>query len=440
MKNVPTHRLACLLRPGLLALAFAALMAACSMEGGLDGPSPAQQRSTLQRITDPSVPPADLAELVANNTAFGLDLYQEVGAGAQDNTFLSPYSISLALAMTYAGAGGNTALEMADTLHLTLPPERLHPAFDALDLALASRGQGAQGADGKGFRLNIVNATWGQQGHTFLMPFLDVLAASYGAGMFNLDFATDPEGSRQTINDWVENQTEGRIKDLIPQGTIDSLTRLVLTNAIYFNAAWANPFDESSTTDGAFHRLDGSSVTAALMHQDAFLGVAQLDGLQAVELPYDGDELSMVVILPDEGRFQEIESGLDSASLARVLGAIQTADVALTLPRFTYTSSFQLKAALTDLGMADAFRSGVADFSGMDGTRDLYIGAVIHKAFIKVNEAGTEAAAATAVIMEGGLSVEAPIPVTVDRPFLFLIRDRITGAVLFLGRVTDPTV
>lgn len=444
MKNTTTHRLTRLIGHrlighGLLTLCLAGLGAACSTGGGPGGPTPWQQRSGLQRVTEPSVAPADLAALTAGNTAFGLDLYQEIGAGTQDNTFLSPYSISIALAMTYAGAAGDTALQMADTLHFTLPPERLHPAFDALDLALASRGQGAQGADGQGFRLNVVNATWGQQGYTFLTPYLDVLAASYGAGMFNLDFGTDPEGSRQTINDWVETQTEGRIRDLIPQGAIDPLTRLVLTNAIYFNAAWATAFEESATADGPFHRLDGSSVTAPLMHQATYLGLAQLDGLLAVELPYDGDELSMVVILPDAGRFQEIESGLDSASLAAILGALHVADVALTLPRFTYTSSFRLKAPLTDLGMVDAFRSGAADFSSMDGTRDLYIGAVIHKAFVQVNEAGTEAAAATAVIMEGRTSVETPIPVTVDRPFLFLIRDRATGAVLFLGRVTDPT-
>ncbi|MBM3175326.1 MAG: serpin family protein, partial [Chloroflexi bacterium] len=213
-------------------------------------------QSEKQRITSPNVNQADQAALVDGNNAFALDTYQVIRK-AEGNLFFSPYSISLALAMTYAGARGTTAQQMANTLHFTLPQEQLHPAFNSLDTELSQRGQGAKGKDEKGFRLNIVNAIWGQKGYKFLPEFLDTLAQNYGAGLRTLDFKQASEASRITINDWVSQQTEGRIKDLIPKGAIDPLTRLVLTNAIYFNAAWQFPFKKESTKDGAFHLLDG---------------------------------------------------------------------------------------------------------------------------------------------------------------------------------------
>lgn len=429
------------LRSASRAMCLGTILALCFATGcnpGTPDPvTPDQARSTEQRITDPAPVPADLAELVAGNTAFALDLHGELALDP-GNLFHSPFSVSLALAMTWAGAQGETALQMADTLHFTLPPERLHPAFNALDLALASRGENALAADGQGFRLNVVNATWGQTGYPWQTPFLDVLAQNYGAGMFLLDYTADPELCRETINTWVEDQTEGRIEDLIPPGVISQATRLVLANAIYFNAAWLNPFDEDATVDGPFRLLDGSSVTVPLMHQSELLAHAAGDGWQAVELPYDGEELSMVVVLPDGGRFDEVEGALDDTQLGAILGALAPTNVALTLPRFQYTSSFFLNEPLVDLGMTNAFNFGDADFSGMDGSRSLYIGAVIHKAFVSVNEAGTEAAAATAVIVDFGSAPEYT-EVTVDRPFLFLIRDLATGSVLFFGRVVDPS-
>jgi len=326
---------------------------------------------------------------------------------------------------------------MADALHFTLPQDRLHPAFNSLDLALASRGDGAEGQDGEGFRLNIVNALWGQTGYKFLDAFLDTLAENYGAGLRLLDFASDPEASRGIINDWVSDQTEGRIEDLIPQGLINQLTRLVLTNAIYFNAAWAEPFEESQTKDGAFHLLDGSQVTVPMMWHSASYGYAAGEGYQAVELPYDGYELSMVILLPEAGGFERFEDSLDASQLDAILGSLGHQQVALTLPKFEFESEFGLADALMALGMVDAF-SMDADFSGMDGTQELFVREVVHKAFVSVDEAGTEAAAATAVIMQlKGMATE-PIQVTVDRPFLFLIRDLETGALLFVGRVLDP--
>ncbi len=390
------------------------------------------------QASPPAASDADLADLVGGNTAFAFDLYQALRA-EEGNLFYSPYSISLALAMTYAGAKGKTEQQMAEALHFRLDQDRLHPAFHRLDLELASRGEGAQGKDGQGFRLNVVNALWGQEGYEFLSAFLKILAANYGSGLKPLDFVSDPEAARITINDWAADETEGRIKDLIPPGVIDTLTRLVLTNAIYFNAAWALPFDPKTTEEGPFYLLDGSEVTVPMMRNTESFTYAEGQGVQAVELLYDGGEISMVILLPEKGKFEAFESTLDAGQVEAILEKLRRSQVALTLPRFEFESAFSLKETLAGLGMPEAFTSD-ADFSGMTGNRDLYISEVVHKAFVSVDEAGTEAAAATAVVI-GLTSVQAePIQFTVDRPFLFLIRDLQTGTILFFGRVVDPSV
>jgi serpin B len=326
---------------------------------------------------------------------------------------------------------------MADTLGFLLEQERLHPAFNWLDAELASRGEGAQGKDSEGFRLNVVNAIWGQKDYSFLPTFLDVLAENYGAGLRILDFISETEKSRVTINDWVSDQTEGRIKDLIPQGAIDALTRLVLTNAIYFNAAWEYPFDEDMTANGPFYLLDGGQVSVPMMKQTESFGYTEGEGYQAIELLYDGDELSMVILLPTSGNFESFEEGLEVQQVSDIIGDLQFREVALTMPRFEFESEFSLKDTLEDMGMPTAF-SGAADFSGMTGSPDLSISEVIHKAFVSVDEEGTEAAAATAVIMGETAMPAEPAEVTIDRPFIFLIRDIETGAILFVGRVVNP--
>ena len=393
-------------------------------------------RSDKQRVASPAVKEADVTNLVSGNSAFAFDLYQALGK-TEGNLFYSPYSISLALAMTYAGARGETEGQMADTLHIALPQDRLHPAFNGLDLELGERGEGAKGKDGEGFRLNIVNAIWGQTGYSFLPRFLDVLAESYGAGLRPLDFARETEESRVTINDWVSDQTEARIEDLIPPGVINELTRLVLTNAIYFNAAWLHPFDEGATGDGPFHLLDGNAVTVPMMRQTETFGYAEGDTYQAVELPYDGDELSMVVLLPRAGQFRAFEEALDVQRVDAIVDSLGRRSVALTMPRFEFESEFSLKDTLAAMGMPIAF-SMAADFSGMTGNPDLFIAEVVHKAFVSVDESGTEAAAATAVVMQLKGMPQEPIKVTIDRPFIFLIRDLETGSVLFVGRVVNP--
>jgi serpin B len=394
-------------------------------------------KSDKPRITSPNVPQGDLDELVSDNSTFALDLYQQLKE-SDGNLFYSPYSISLALAMTYAGARGETEEQMARALDFGLPQDRLHPAFNSLAIELAKRGEGAKGKDDEGFRLNIVNAIWGQKDYEFLNDFLDTLAENYGAGLRILDFIGAPEESRITINDWVSEQTEGKIKDLIPQGMINSLTRLVLTNAIYFNAAWAFPFSEHATSDGLFHLINGDQVTVPMMRQTDSFGYAEGDNYQAVELPYDGNELSMVILLPESGQFPTFEGSLDFPKLEGILDSIRYQEVALTMPKFEFDSSFDLKATLSDMGMPAAF-SDEADLSGMDGSHDLFITDVVHKAFVSVDEAGTEAAAATAVIV-GLTAVPAqPVTVNIDRPFIFMIRDIETGALLFVGRILDPS-
>jgi serpin B len=394
-------------------------------------------KSDKPRITSPNVPQGDLDELVSDNSTFALDLYQQLKTN-DGNLFYSPYSISLALAMTYAGARGETEEQMARALDFGLPQDRLHPAFNSLAIELAKRGEGAKGKDDEGFRLNIVNAIWGQKDYEFLNDFLDTLAENYGAGLRILDFIGAPEESRITINDWVSEQTEGKIKDLIPQGMINSLTRLVLTNAIYFNAAWASPFNENATSDGVFHLINGDQVTVPMMRQTESFGYAEGDNYQAVELPYDGNELSMVILLPDSGQFSDFEGSLDFPKLGRILDSIRYQEVALTMPKFEFDSSFDLKTTLSDMGMPVAFTTD-ANFSGMNGQRNLYITDVVHKAFVSLDEAGTEAAAATAVIV-GLTAVPAqPVTVNIDRPFIFMIRDIETGALLFVGRILDPS-
>jgi len=434
--------------PAALALA---LTLACD-DGGPDGadvpagsggggPEISVQSSSLERDLAPAVPDADRSELAEGNRAFAFELYAAL-AGEDGNLFLSPYSISSALAMTYAGARGDTETEMAATLHFTLPQAALHPAMNQLDLELESRADATPPPslpDGLPPRLEIADSLWGQEGYVFEPAFLDTLARNYGAGLRTLDFGADPEGARGVINAWVADQTEDRISDLLPEGAITPLVRLVLTNAIYFLANWASPFEPEATSPGPFVTAAGSEVTVDVMHQTESLPYAAGDGWVAVSLPYVGDQLSMLVVVPDAGRFDEVEAALGTELYAAIDGALASQRVALALPRWEVDSRFQLADVLSELGMLQAFLDGEADFSGMTAAEPLHISSVIHQAFVSVDEQGTEAAAATAVLMAGNSLPPEPVAVTVDRPFLYLVRDEPTGTLLFLGRVTDPS-
>jgi serpin B len=377
---------------------------------------------------------SDQAQLINGNGAFALDLYHYLKDEKSGSFSYSPYSISLALAMTYAGARGETEQQMATTLHFTLPQDRLHPTFNWLDRQIANRSRNTDN-----LQINISNGLWGQEGYQFLPEYLDTLAANYGTGLRILDFAKNPEDSRVTINDWVSDQTEDRIQDLIPPNVINKDTRLVLTNAIYFNVEWDKPFEKDRTRPDTFYPLDGGTTNVQMMEQTTTYNYAEGENYQAIELPYAGKTLSMVIFLPTSQKFEEFEDTLDVEQVDAVLGDLVPTHVALKLPKFKLTSDFSLADGLAEMGMPAAF-SPSADLSGIDGSQKLFIKDIVHQAFVSVDEKGTEAAAASAVIVEErGIPVDEPASkrVTVDHAFIFLIRDIRTGAVLFIGRVTD---
>jgi serpin B len=380
----------------------------------------------------PTVSEDDLDRLVAGNNAFAFDLYQQLRSSDR-NLFFSPTSISTALAMTYAGARESTEQQMAETLHYDLAQSELHPAFNALDNALSSGDD-----ESEEFQLNIANAIWGQDGYAFLETFLDVLAENYGAGLRTLDFTDEPD-ARESINNWVSQETEDRIKDLIAPGVLSPDTRLVLTNAIYFKGNWFFQFSEANTHNDQFTLLDGSQVLAPMMTQEEEFSYTEADGYQAISLPYLGTkDISMIVVLPEEGEFLELESSLSPEFLDQVNSDFNQRMVDLTMPKFEFESEFDLGRALESMGMPAAF-GGEADFSGMTGSPDLFIDSVVHKAFVLVDEEGTEAAAATAVVMaEMAAPPQDSVTMTIDRPFIFLIRDNESGSILFAGRVLSP--
>ena len=419
-----------------------AMLAACAGPlGPTNTPAAGQNQpitvaiSNKARNTDPASTPSDQDQLVKGNAAFAFDLYQQLLSGSPGNLFYSPYSISVALSMAQAGARGETLSQMDQAMHYTLQGKALYQAFDALQLALANE-QKNQGNPGENdFTLNVVNAAWGQNSYKFLQDYLDILAEYYGAGMRLVDFQADPEKARQAINDWVAQQTAQKIKDLIPQGAITPLSRLVLTNAIYFNSPWLSPFNESATKDGTFTNLDGKQVTVPMMNTQHTFGYFQGNGYQAVELPYSGGKLSMLVLVPDSGQFAAVEKSLSPALLDTVRQGLQGSEVTLSLPKFKYESSTSLGDILKKMGMSDAFDPNKADLSGMDGTRSLFISDVLHKAYVSVDEKGTEAAAATAVVVGTTAMPTNVVTLKIDRPFIFLIQDVQSGTILFAGRV-----
>jgi serpin B len=364
--------------------------------------------------------------LVAGNSAFAFDFYHAIRE-TEGNLFVSPYSISSALAMVYAGARGETEQQIADTFHYNLPQDQLHAAFYALNDDLSND------STKEAFQLSIANSLWGQEGYPFLAEYLDLIAANYKADLNIVDFGGATEQARQRINDWVREETEDKIKELFAKGTISSDTRLVLANAIYFKAEWETPF-LVGTEDSTFYLIDGSQVTVPMMSRRASTRYVVGDGYQAMELPYKGERTSMVIFLPDEGRFEELEQGLSSEQIEAVLHTMDSTDVMLYMPKFEYETALELNDTLAAMGMPSAFISGQADFSGINGARSLFISYVVHKAFVAVDEMGTEAAAATGVAMAESM----PTVVRADHPFVFFIRDMQSGTILFVGRMLNP--
>jgi serpin B len=405
--------------------------------GGSGGTAPvAELQSSQARITDPAVPAADATQLSSDNQAFALDLYQNLQAqrGADDNLVFSPTSISLALAMLYNGAATDTQTQIASALRFTLPADRLNAAFDALDLALTTPPTGS-GAGA--FQLSLANATWLQQGFTILPAYLDILAESYGAGINTVDFEKAPDEARDAINAWVAGKTQNQIPMLFPQGIINAGTRLVLANAVYFHGDWVTPFNPNSA-NGTFHAAAGD-VSVPMMTGDETAALWSGTGWSAASLAYGGNTTSMILVVPDAGTFSSFEQALTADSLAAILaGAPQAAGGGLSMPRFKFSLATSLNDTLASLGMPDAFDPDTADFSGIDGAKDLFVQAVVHQADIAVDEKGTTAAAATGISV--GKASIALNSLTVDRPFLFFIVHQPTGALLFAGRVVDPSV
>jgi serpin B len=371
------------------------------------------------------------------NNAFAFDFYRQVH-GQDGNLIYSPYSISLATAMLYGSAGGETASQISSTLHFTLPLDQFHPTMNALSLDLAQRPAQSKKVDRKNpMQLYIANAVWGQSDYPFEKAYLDLLAVNYGAGVRLLDFASAPDSARQQINDWVDRETQGKIKDIMPPGSVDPSTRMVLANAIYFKAAWQEAFVEKLTHAAPFALLDGSQVQVPTMQTDEVipLRMGSGEGYQAVALPYKGNLAEMVIILPDQGQFDAIESSLDAAKFMKVLDGLHPGSLTIYMPTFEFTVDFDLIPVLSAMGMPSAFDEYKADFSSITQAERLYVYQALHKAYILVNEAGTEAAAATII---GMAPVSMPQELRIDRPFIFIIRDVPTGAILFVGRVLNP--
>jgi len=388
---------------------------------------------------------SDTKAIVEGNNKFAIDLYANLRE-QQGNLFFSPYSISTALAMTYAGAKGQTESQMAKVLHFPTPPNeatttltneqkmQFHSAFGKIVKDLNARGEKGR------YELTVANALWGQKSYEFLKEFLELIKANYDGQLNEVDFVEATEAARKTINAWVEQKTKDKIKELIKPGVLDAMTRLVLTNAIYFKGNWASQFKEEQTRNAPFTLLNGDKVKVPMMNQTGQFPYAETESFQALELPYVDNELSMIVFLPKEiDGLKEFEHEFTLDNLSQWLSKLHKREVIVFIPKFKMTSEFSLASVLKSMGMTDAFMPNTADFSGMTGKKDLCISAVIHKAYVDINEEGTEAAAATAVTMKLTAVGPSQTPVfRADHPFVFLIRDNQTGNILFIGRVTNP--
>jgi len=399
----------------------------------VDFSNPTDFLTSLVNDTQPI--PQEFDTVVGANNQFAFDLYSEYKS-EKGNIFFSPYSISTALTMTYEGAKGKTAEEMQAVLRIPKDDEKRRLEFAKIYNQINK--------DSKNYKLSTANALWAQKDYQFLEEYINNVKEYYGGKTTNLDFIKETEKSRVIINDWVEDQTNNKIKNLIPRGAVDSLTRLVLTNAIYFKGTWVLQFDKKDTKDENFKTSSGKTVKVPMMKlisDDAEFNYAKADKVQILELPYDGEDLSMLLILPEEDNLKKLEKSISTKKLSEWKSAFKKQRVDIYIPKFKFETKYFMAETLKKMGMPTAFKWPGADFSGMDGTRDLYIGEVIHQAFVEVNEEGTEAAAATAVIMEwGSAGGEKPaIPVfRADHPFIFIIQQKETGNILFMGRVSNP--
>ena len=397
-------------------LAMAALFAAAS---GLLAQNQTVERNGLSMVVD-------------SNNEFAVDFYKTLNkAGAGKNIFVSPYSISTALAMTYEGSRNNTQKQMAAVLHFNFPDADRQEGFSAL-LAQTKAGPG------KHYKLDVANALWGQKDYHFEPAFTATIDKFYGGGFYTVDYKGNKSGTIERINKWVESKTAGKILNLIHDDDVSELTRLVLTNAIYFKGNWASQFTKGATADAPFHLAGGAKVHVPMMNQTAHFRYVHESGVAAIELPYVDDELSMIAILPD-GDVDKFGETLSLGEIDQLRSHMRPREVDVYLPRFKFETRYLLQDALSSMGMPEAFDEFKADFSGMTGSKALYIFRVIHQAMIDVNEEGSEAAAATAVVMnEKSVRMESKETFRADRPFLFLIVHNSTHSILFMGRLSNP--
>ncbi len=372
------------------------------------------------------VVPATLEKRIEHNNEFAFDLYMQL-KDSSGNMIVCPHSIVTCFGMAYAGARGNTEKEIAEVLRFNYPPEGFHSVLKQLNDELKNRPM---------VDLRIANGSWGRLDMTYLQSYLDTLSASYGADIEYLNFAGEPEQSRLIINQWVELHTAGFITDLLPPNSINASTYLVLANTVYFLAEWLYQFDPTFTYDGTFTLLDGAEIQVPIMHGEQNMPYYVGDGYQAMEMPYKGEQLSMVLILPDAGQYESFEDTFTTAVLDTVLSRLQTQHITFSIPKFGFYSNFDLVANMQTMGITDAFIPGVADFSGMDGTVDgqPWINLIVHKAYIMIDEYGTLAAAGTGMVLSIGIHPH----FGAVRPFIYIIRDIPTGTILFMGRVVDP--
>ena len=427
----------------LLALASLVLavlfLAGCTSPENLPDELP-PEGMTPDTTYPPGPPPGSQQSIVAANNQFALDLYTRLAEdpdSSEENLFFSPFSISSALAITYEGARGSTADEIREVFYFPADPAGMRAGYQAI-IAGINNGSSA-------YQLQTANALWAEQTYPFLPAYISVADDIYGAKVTNLDFIKKPEDSRITINQWVENQTNDKIRDLLPAGSIDLLTRLVITNAVYFKGTWERQFNDNETSIQDFRTSDGTILPVAMMQridENATYGYTETEDLQMLRMAYEsgsGKPLSMVVLLPRDGDLAALEKSLSAERLTDLQKNLTNQRVIVYFPKFTMETKYSLPATLSAMGMPTAF-SPSADLSGMDGTRNLYIGDVIHQAFVDVNEEGTEAAAATAVVIQRAMApVGPPVPVfRADHPFIFLIQDDETGLILFIGRVEHP--
>jgi serpin B len=385
-----------------------------------------EPEDTTLKADDSKATPEGASSVVEANTQFAFELYSEFSE-TEENIFFSPYSISVALAMTYEGARGQTAKEIQSVFHFPGNNTTRRSSFANIYNQLNKKD--------KEYILHTANALWAQKDYPFLAEYFDLIKKYYMGEVTNLDFINDPKNSRETINSWVEEQTNDKIKDLIPQGYINYLTRLVLTNAIYFKGNWLKQFDEEDTHEQDFQISNNKTVKVPMMSiTDNVFNYTATNEFQILEIPYGGEEISMLILLPNDNNLDSIEDSINEKNLTEWRNNLYEKEIDIYIPKFKFETKYFLKDTLIDMGMPTAF-SGGADFSGMDGTGGLFISSVIHQGFIEVNEEGTEATAATGVVMYLGITPS----FRADHPFIFLIQDRISGNILFMGRVIDPT-